>query len=298
MNAISTLLQIVIDGLSAGAIYVLLALGLSIVFSVMGLINFAYGTLIVWAGYGLYLTTSLGVPYGLALVLTLIATMLLSVLIGRFAFQPFAGAAPSTLLLASFGVALSLQALAVMLFGDQPDVVPTPIGLTRAMDFGFLRISVLQVVALALGAAVLIALEVIVSHTRFGVEMRAVSEDSSTAALMGVKGNMVTTIVFLLSGFIAAVVAFIWFAQVGTVSPRADFNPTLKAFIAVVLGGLGTVRGAVIGGIVLGMIESVVAATVSIDMLAYQQAIAFALIIVVLIKRPQGIAGRVLELSK
>ena len=104
--------------------------------------------------------------------------------------------------------------------------------------------------------------------------------------------------VFALSGLIAAIVAFVWFAQIGTVSPRAGFNPTLKAFIAVVLGGLGTVRGAVFGGLALGLFESILAATLNDSLLAYQEALVFALIIIVLIVRPQGIAGRILQVSK
>jgi branched-chain amino acid transport system permease protein len=128
--------------------------------------------------------------------------------------------------------------------------------------------------------------------------MRASAEDPTAAALMGVESRRVLLLVFALTGLIAAVVAFIWFGQIGTVSPRADFNPTLKAFIAIVLGGLGTVRGAVIGGLTLGMIESGLSASLGSSLLAYQQAFAFGLIILLLLVRPQGIAGRMLQVSK
>ena len=115
---------------------------------------------------------------------------------------------------------------------------------------------------------------------------------------MAVRSSHVLILVFALSGLIAAVVAFVWFAQTGTVTPRADFNPTLKAFIAVTLGGLGTVRGAVIGGLVLGMLESLMSALLNDALMNYQQTFAFVLVVVILLIRPQGIAGKALEVSK
>jgi branched-chain amino acid transport system permease protein len=298
MSASLQILQIILDGLSSGALYALLALGLSLVFSVMGLINFAYGSLIVWAGYSTATLVALGLPYPMALGGMALTSVVLSVVIGGLVFIPFIGSAPSTLLLTSFGVALALQAIAIMFFGDVPRVVPSPPILSTSIEFGGLHISVLQVVALALGLAVLVGLDLLVSLTRLGIEMRAAAEDASTTALMGVSSRRVMLFVFALSGLIAAIVAFVWFAQIGTVSPRSGFNPTLKAFIAVVLGGLGTVRGAVFGGLALGLFESILAATLNDDLLAYQEALVFALIIIVLIVRPQGIAGRILQVSK
>lgn len=291
-------LQILVDGLSNGSIYILLALGLSLAFSVMGLINFAYGSLIVWAGYSLYVLDMLGLPYPLALVGMALSVTLLSTLVGRFAFLPFVGAAPSTLLLTSFGVALALQAIAIMTFGEAPRAVPTPAILITSLDLGIVRVSVLQIVALVLGIGVLFGLDLLVRHTRYGVAIRAAAEDAATARLLAVRPDRVMTLVFALSGFIAAVVAFIWFAQIGTVTPRGDFNPTLKAFIAVVLGGLGTVRGAVIGGIALGMLESVLSATLDAPLVDFQQTLAFVLVILILLVRPQGIAGKTIEASK
>jgi branched-chain amino acid transport system permease protein len=292
------MLQMIVDGLSSGTLYVLLALGLSLVFSVMGLINFAYGGLIVWSGYALYMLDAMGLPYPLSLAGTLLLAMLLSVAVGRIAFVPFVGAPAATLLLASFGVAMALQALAVMAFGEAPRVVPTPSILITSLDLGIVRLSILQLVALGLGAAVLAGLDILIRKTRYGIEIRAAAEDAATARLMAVRSSRVLMMVFALSGFIAAIVAFAWFAQTGTVTPRADFNPTLKAFIAVVLGGLGTVRGAVIGGLALGMLESVLSATLGVALINYQQTFAFVLVILLLLFRPQGIAGRALEVSK
>lgn len=292
------LLQMIVDGLSSGTLYVLLALGLSLVFSVMGLINFAYGSLIVWSGYALFVLDAMGMPYAVSVAGMVVFAMALSMLVGRIAFLPFVGAPPATLLLASFGVALALQAIAIMLFGEGPRVVPTPSVLITSIDLGIVRVSVIQLVALCLGAAVLVGLDLLIRKTRYGMEIRAAAEDAATARLMAVRSSRVLLLVFALSGFIAAIVAFVWFAQTGTVTPRADFNPTLKAFIAVVLGGLGTVRGAVIGGLALGMLESLLSAGLGSSMNNYQQTFAFILVILILLIRPQGIAGKALEVSK
>lgn len=292
------LLQIIVDGLSIGSTYMLLALGLSLVFSVMGLINFAYGSLIVWAGYVIAVSASFGLPYPISIAVMAAFTILLSIAMGRFAFRPFMTAPPATLLLTSFGVALVLQAIAIFIFGDAPRPVPTPDFIIESFSIGDVRVSFLQILALALSAVVLIALNVLLRRTSFGIEIRATAEDSEAAELMGVSSPRVLVTVFAISGAIAAVVAFVWFARVGTVDPRADLTPTLKAFIAVVLGGLGTVRGPVIGGLMLGLLESTLATFLTSDLLAFQSALAFVLVILTLILRPQGLAGRVYEVSK
>ena len=298
MTTLLNIAQAVIDGLSIGSTYALLALGLSLVFSVMGLINFAYGSLIVWSGYTIAVTSGLGAPYPLALIAMIVVSVGLSLVMARVAFRPFLHAPPATLLLTSFGVALALQAVAIFVFGEAPRPVPSPSLLGTSVFFGGLRVSILQVVALALGAVVFVLLNLVLNRTTFGLQIRAAAEDGDTARLMGVRTSNVTTWVFVISGLVAATVAFVWFARVGTVDPRADLTPTLKAFIAVVLGGLGSIRGAVIGGLALGLLEALLATFLETDLLRFQQALAFVLLIVILLLRPQGIAGRVFEITK
>jgi branched-chain amino acid transport system permease protein len=294
----TTVAQVLVDGLSIGATYALLALGISLIFSVMGFVNFAYGALIVWSGYTLHVSTGLGVPYPLAVLIMLGAAMLISLAIAELAFLPFLSAPPATLLLTSFGVTLISQAVAIFAFGEAPRAVPTPHALGTSLDVEGVRVSVLQIVAFGLGISVLLLLNLLLHRTDLGVHMRAAAEDGDTAALMGVQARATVRNAFMLSGAIAAVVAFIWFARIGTVEPRADLTPTLKAFIAVVFGGIGTVRGAVVGGIVLGMLEAVLAATLSPSFLAFQQSFAFAILILLLIVRPSGLVGRPVEVSK
>lgn len=294
----TAVLQTLLDGLSAGSLYVLLALGLSLVFSIMGLINFSYGSLLVWAGYAISILAALGLPFPVVLAGMCLFTVALSVLIGRIAFMPLAGAPAETLLLTSFGVTLVSQAVCIMVFGEQPRAVPTIDGLIRSIEIGGLRVSVLQITAIALSAIVLLGIHLLMKRTRYGIEIRAAAEDGATARLMGVRPRRVLLMVFAVSGLIAAIVAFVWFAQIGTVTPRSDFSPTLKAFVAVVLGGLGTIRGAVIGGLALGILEAALASTLVPALLSYQQSLAFLLVILVLLVRPQGVAGKLFTVSK
>ena len=286
------LLQLVVDSLSTGAIYMMLALGISVVFSVMGLVNFAYGMMIVWFGLILHLLASLALPYWLSLTLTLISSILLSMLLARAVFLQFVGAPPAALLLASFGIAIVLQSIAIAIFGEAPRVVPTPGLLQQSLDWVVVRVSVLQLFAIGLGLMLLIALEFLIGRTRIGMEIRAVAESPETARMMAVRSDRVLLFVFAISGLIAGLVSFIWFAQLGSVTPRGDLNPTLKAFIAVVIGGLGTIRGAVLGGLALGILETTMLDLIGASLSVYQQTFVFVLVILILLLRPQGIAGR------
>lgn len=229
-------LQLVIDGLATGSVYMMLALGISLVFSVMRLVNFAYGMMIVWFGFMLQALWGIGLPYWVCLAGALTGTILLSIVVARAIFLPFVGAPPATLLLASFGVAIVLQSMAVVLFGEPARPVPSPQILLTSIDAGWFRISVLQLLSLALGLAMLVGLEFLIGRTRIGIEIRATAESPEVAHLMAVRSDSVLTFVFAISGLIAGLVALVWFAQSGSVTARGDLAPTLKAFVAVVIG--------------------------------------------------------------
>jgi branched-chain amino acid transport system permease protein len=290
--------QHLIDSLSVGSTYVLLALGLSLVFSVMGLINFAYGTLIVWGGFAVSVYDGWSVPYPLVVGLMILTVAGISLLMGRVAFRPFIGAPPSTLLLTSFGAALASQAIIIAVFGESPRAVPLPGFLGTVWSLGELRVNALQLVTVGASAGVFLGLNVLLHRSELGLRIRATAEDAATARLLGVRALRVLPAVFGISGVIAGVVAFLLFAKLGTVDPYADLTPTLKAFIVVVLGGIGTVRGAVIGGLLLGFMETILASYLPGEFLSYQQTLAFLIVIGILVLRPQGIAGLRVELSK
>jgi len=285
------IVQNVLDALSVGSTYALLALGLTLIFSVMNLINFAYGILLVWGAYGAYALGAAGLPFALVVPLCVVFVTLLSMAMGRVAFRPFIGAPPITLLITSFGVLLIVQYLAILIFGEKPRVLEVPSFLNSVITAGGLRIPALQLITIGSGVVIVAAFYALLNRTAFGAHLRAAAEQPETARLMGIKPDSVLMTAFAISGLIAGVVGLLWFIKVGAVTPRSDLEPTLKAFIALVLGGLGRVSGAIFGGLALGAIEVLMNITLPAGAIVYAQAIVFAIVIAILVLRPGGLSG-------
>jgi branched-chain amino acid transport system permease protein len=294
----TNLLQHLVDALSVGSTYALLALGITLVFGVMGLVNFAYGDLIVWCGYGMALLAGWHVNLVVGIIAVIVLATAMSLAMGEVAFRPFRNAPPMTLLLTSFGVSLILQSAVRMIFGEGFRTVPTPSALGTVKEIGGVHISVLQLVSLGAGFIVCIGLYLLLQRTTIGLQMRAYAEDADVAGMMGVRTERILTTAFIVSGVIGGIVAMLWFSKIGTVQPSGDLNPTINAFIAIVIGGLGSVRGAVVGGLLLGLFQSLLAAYLPADLLPFLEAFAFLLVILVLIARPQGVVGKPVELSR
>jgi branched-chain amino acid transport system permease protein len=288
-------IQHVVDALSVGSTYALLALGLTLVFSVMNLINFAYGMLLVWSGYIAMGVLNAGVPFVLTVPVVIIFATLLSMAIGRIAFRPFIGAPPITLLITSFGVLLVIQYIAIVIYGEGPRILQLPALFSKDAHIGAIRVPVLELITIGTGVVVVALFYALLQRTSFGAQLRASAESPSVARLMGVKPDRVLMIAFAVSGAIAGVVGLLWFAKVGALTPRADLNPTIEAFIAVVLGGLGSIRGALLGGLALGALETLMDVALPNSALGYEQAIVFAIVIALLILRPSGLAGTTRE---
>jgi branched-chain amino acid transport system permease protein len=291
----STLIQHVVDALSVGSTYALLALGLTLVFSVMNLINFAYGMMLVWSAYAAYVLLDHGVPFVLMVPLCILFATFVSMVIGRVAFRPFIGAPPITLLITSFGVLLVIQYLAILFFGEQPSILSLPSVFGDVVDIGSVRVPVLELITIGTSAVVVAVFYLVLNRTAFGAQLRAAAELPDVTRLMGVKPDRVLMVAFAISGAIAGVVGLLWFAKVGAITPRSDLDPTIKAFIALVLGGLGSTRGALLGGLALGALEVGLSATLPSGALGYQPAIVFAAVIAILILRPSGLSGTTLE---
>jgi branched-chain amino acid transport system permease protein len=288
-------IQHVVDALSVGSTYALLALGLTLVFSVMNLINFAYGMLLVWSGYIAMGVLNAGVPFVLTVPVVIIFATLLSMAIGRIAFRPFIGAPPITLLITSFGVLLVIQYIAIVIYGEGPRILQLPALFSKDAHIGAIRVPVLELITIGTGVVVVALFYALLQRTSFGAQLRASAESPSVARLMGVKPDRVLMIAFAVSGAIAGVVGLLWFAKVGALTPRSDLNPTIEAFIAVVLGGLGSIRGALLGGLALGALETLMDVALPNSALGYEQAIVFAIVIALLILRPSGLAGTTRE---
>ena len=294
----TTFVQHVIDALSVGSTYALLALSLTLVFSVMNLINFAFGMMLVWGGYVAIVVLDAGISFWAMVPLVIAFSILLSMVIGRVAFRPFIGAPPITLLITSFGVLLVIQYAAIVVFGEGPKILQLPAFLSDVIEVGNVRVPVLEIITIATAVVVVVVFYALLNRTAFGAQIRAAAEQPQITRLMGVKPDRVLMIVFAISGAITGIAALLWFAKAGAITPRSDLEPTIKAFIALVLGGLGSTRGALIGGLALGAVEVAMSATLPTDALGYQPAIVFTAVIVILLVRPAGLSGSGYEASR
>ena len=286
------------NALSLGGIYALLALGLAVVYSILGLINFAHGALMTLAGYVLVFAAVLGLPFYLSAPLAILVVMASAVLLERIAFRPVRGASGATMLLTSFAVAVLLQLAFQLFISTRPQVVPLPDFLTATVDLGSFAIGVNRVISVVVAVVVLIALDLFLKRTVLGLAMRAAADDFNVTRLMGIRANRVIATAFALSGLLAAVAAVLWIAQRSSVDPMMGLVPVLKAFIATTLGGLGSLLGAVLGGLLLGAIEIYLAAYLPDAALPFHGAITLGVVILVLVVRPQGLVGASRELGK
>jgi branched-chain amino acid transport system permease protein len=281
------------NALSLGGIYALLALGLAVVYSILGLINFAHGALMTLTGYVLVFLGIVGVPFIGAAPIAIVFVMLAAVLLERVAFRPVRGASAATMLLTSLAVAVLIQLAFQLFISTRPQIVPLPAFLVSTVDLGGFTIGVNRIISIFVAVLVLIALNQFLRRTTMGLAMRAAADDFNVTRLMGVRANRVIATAFALSGLLAAIAAMLWIAQRSSVDPMMGLVPVLKAFIAATLGGLGSLAGAVLGGVLLGAIEIYLAAYLPDAALPFQGAITLGIVILVLVVRPQGlIAGR------
>jgi len=293
---LENLLQQLLNGVTWGSIYALIALGYTMVYGVLRLINFAHGEVyMMGAMTGYYAARWLGVagtPSVAGLVGVLIASMivcgLLGALIERVAYRPLRGAGRLAPLITAIGVSLLLQNAGQLVFGADPKFFPPLLESHEVLRAGEVAISNIQLTVLVTAVLLMGALEYIVQRTRFGRAMRAVSYDAPAAALMGVPVDRVITGTFVLGSMLAAAAGIL----VGLANPKIDplmgLMPGLKAFVAAVLGGIGSVPGAMAGGLLLGVIETLVTGYLSST---YRDAIAFVILVLILLYRPTGLFG-------
>lgn len=281
--------QQIINAVSLGGVYALLALGLAIVFSIVGLINFAHGELMTLSGYALLASLVFGLPFPLAVLVAVSCGALAAVAMERVAFRPMRGASVTSLLLTSFAVSSLLKVVFQNGISARPQAVAMPGWMTGAFSFGDFTIGVGPSISIVVSALALIALELFLRRTVTGTAMRAAAEDFNVVRLMGIPASRIIATAFLLSGLLAGLAAMLWVAQRASVDPLMGFTPVLKAFIAAVVGGLGSLPGAVAGGFLLGIIEVLLQATLPGAVAPYRDAIVLSGVIAVLLIRPQGL---------
>ena len=281
------LLQSAIDALALGSLYSLFGLGIALIFGIMQLINFAYGELMMVAGYALVVIGN--PPWPFLVLATVVIAVLFALSMERVAFRPVRGANPPTLLITSFAVSYLLQNIAVATFGSLPRGVNISTSILRPFEIGSIVVPRLDVLVVVVTAVLLVTLALFLSRTTIGVQMRASAENFRMARILGVRANVVIAVAFAISGVLASTSAILLVLQTGSVSPTFGVQPVLVAFIATVLGGMGSLRGAVIGGLLLGIVTVALQAYLPLELRYYRDAFAYGSVIVVLLARPQGL---------
>lgn len=281
-------MSILFDGLSLGAIYALIALGYTMVYGIAKMLNFAHGDIIMVGAYAVFVTLMGGGHIALAIGLSVIICVIMGVIVEKFAYKPLRGASPLAVLITAIGVSYLLQSVAQLVFGAAPKQVT--IASLGTVELLGAKISVSSIVTLIIGAIIMAGLTLFVKKTRTGRAMVAVSEDKGAAMLMGINVNKIITITFAIGSALAAAASFFYLMQIPSVEPTLGSMPGIKAFTAAVIGGIGSIPGAMIGGVLLGVIEKV---CLSIPVLApYTTAVEFGLLIVILLVRPIGLLGK------
>jgi branched-chain amino acid transport system permease protein len=267
-----------------------MALALALLFSVMGLMNFAYGELIMVGGYTMFLLRD--DSWLLLVVATIVVVTVVSVLMERIAFRPLRDASPITLLVASFAVSFGLQQVAYMSAGSIPKGVRPYPWLVESFDISGVTLSRLAIITFMVTIGLLIATNLVLNRTMLGVQLRASTEDFDMARLVGVRANRVIGAAFAITGVLAGVVALCYVSRNGSVSPTMGQGPLLVAFVGGVIGGLGSLTGATIGGFLLGATVTALQASLPVDLSSYTLLFAFTGVIAILVLRPSGLFAR------
>jgi branched-chain amino acid transport system permease protein len=285
------------NALSLGSTFALLALGLAMVFSILGLINFAHGELVTIGGYVIWTLLGHGVPWEAVIPLTLLATSLAAAGMELVAFRPLRGASLVTLLVTSFAVSFALQVVFQILIDTEPKGIDVPGWTTDTVHVGSTSVSLIKLLTFVVTIVALIVLTVFIRSTPLGIQMRAAAEDFQAVRLMGVRANRVVSSAFALSGLLAGVAALLFYARVAAVGPSDGTPLVINAFIAVILGGAGRLGGAVVGGFVLGIATELFEANLHGGISQFADAFALAVVVGLLLLRPQGLTGRAAGLT-
>lgn len=283
------IIETLINGLSSGGTYAMIALGYTMVYGIAKMLNFAHGDIIMVGGYTLYVTMSaLGSPI-LGLVAAIVFCVLLGITIEKVAYKPLRGASPLAVLITAIGVSYLLQSTAQMIFGASPKmVIVADLG---NVEIGTLKIPYYIVITLICSLVIMVALTMFVKKTKTGRAMIAVSEDRGAAQLMGINVNRIIMLTFAIGSALAAFAGFFMLLKSPSLSNTLGAMPGIKAFTAAVIGGIGSIPGAMVGGVLMGMVEAI---SFKIPTIApYTDAIEFMILILILLVRPTGIMGKV-----
>jgi len=297
VNPVLYTAQQVINAVSLGSLYALVAVGLSMVFGILRMTNFAHGDMMMVGAFATMLLVLAGLPFGWAVVGGIAVGAAAGVLVERIAYRPVRGAPDVTLLLTSLAVTYILENLGILLFSSSPQNFPLPGWLNGSYEFldGTITFTQINVLTVALTGISLALLGWFVTRTDMGLGMRAAAEDLGAAHLVGLNVNGLIVGAFAIASAFAGLAGVLWAAQSGVVQYNMGFTPLLKAFVAAIIGGFGSIAGALIGGYLLGVLEVAIVAFLPDEVSPYRDAIVFALLIAFLLFRPSGILRRTAE---
>ncbi len=288
----ATVMITLIDGLSLGSIYALIALGYTMVYGIAKMLNFAHGDIIMVGAYAIMITLATTTSPLLAIVAAIIICTLLGIFVEKLAYKPLRGASPLAVLITAIGVSYFLQGAAQLAFGSQPKPVGSAWKLPAIEAINKLGITTSAAVTLILGILIMIALTLFIKCTKTGSAMLAVSEDRGAAILMGVNVNKIISTTFAIGSALAAFAGMFYLFQIPNTEPMLGAMPGITAFTAAVIGGIGSIPGAMVGGVLLGVIEKLCLAS---PLAPYTVAIKFSLLIIILLVKPTGLLGKVVR---
>lgn len=288
-----TFLNYLINGLQAGSIYALIALGYTMVYGIVKLINFAHGDVMMVGAYvALFCIGGFNLPLWATVLITMVFCALLGVIIERFAYKPLRNSPRISALITAIGVSLLLQNIVMILFSQNPRRFPTVLENAPVWQLGDLKVSSISIGSIGLAVLLMIILYLFISRTKMGKAMRAVSEDTGAAQLMGINVNTTISVTFAIGSGMASFAAILYCIAYPQVQPFMGAMPGLKAFIAAVLGGIGVIPGAMFGGMLLGVVESLTKGYISSNL---SDAVVFGILILVLLFKPSGLFGRLIR---
>ena len=288
----TNLIQTLISGLSLGSIYALIALGYTMVYGIAKMLNFAHGDVIMVGAYsGIVAVAQMGLSPWVTVIVSIAVCAVLGVVIEFCAYKPLRQAAPLSVLITAIGVSYLLQNAALLIFGSQQMAYPTLLKLPM-LTVGGVQIDGITLLTLAVTAALMAALTLFIDRTKLGKAMRAVPQDKDASTLVGINVNKIITLTFAIGSGLAAVAALMYCSTYLYIKPTTGAMPGIKAFTAAVFGGIGSIPGAMIGGILLGLIEQMSKTYIST---LWADAIVFAVLVVVLVVKPTGLLGKPMQ---
>lgn len=282
------IISVLLSGIAVGGQYALIAIGYTMVYGILRLINFAHGDVFMVAGILMVYISASGLPLYLSIPLVLILTALIGFVIERVAYKPLRTAPRMSIMISAIGVSYTLQNLVLYITGGLNQYYPSIPFISESVTIGTATTKMVTIVTPILTLILVVALVLLINHTKIGMAMRAASRDFETAQLMGIKINNIISFTFVIGSFLAAVGSALYFTNYPSIVPLSGSLPGLRAFVAAVFGGIGSIPGAVVGAFLIGLSETVIKSS---NWSVFSDAFTFALLIIILVVKPTGLFG-------